>query len=407
MKDGGGKIELKDIRSSANVTQKFMSDLLGISLSYYRKMEKGERSVTPEMKAKIRNSFFKKRESSTVFVGTNDYTNVRFQTLNVKEVITRILGLNIENFHLNDYNRYQYPFYISYGHINVYYHDKDKKAGVLIEMSGQACREMEYEFEYNQKRRTWYDFFSDCFVYANQKAPDNPDFVKITRFDLALDEQYNPEEGNFDLFKVLTMAREGRWNGRKQNYSAVLGGRRTGNGMVNDGLTVYFGSKQTHLFFRFYEKDYERASQEMTSVEAIREMYGLRNRYEISMRKEISTDFIRRYIEEDFDLADEGVKIINDNLTFYDSEGNLDKEWYDMMGRMDAYHFTVHPEPPDLNRKYTWFERGGPASTELYLRKVEEITGENRLEEIMNEAELTEQQERFLEEFKMIRGVNG
>lgn len=45
--------------------------------------------------------------------------------------------------------------------------------------------------------------------------------------------------------------------------------------MINDGLTVYFGSKQTHLFFRFYEKDYERASQEMTSVEAIREMYGL------------------------------------------------------------------------------------------------------------------------------------
>ncbi|MDQ7190038.1 replication initiation factor domain-containing protein, partial [Lactococcus lactis] len=111
-----------------------------------------------------------------------------------------------------------------------------------------------------------------------------------------------------------------------------LGGRRTKEGMINDGLTVYFGSKQTHLFFRFYEKDYERASQEMTSVEAIREMYGLRNRYEISMRKEISTDFIKRYIEQDFDLADEGVKIINDNLTFYDKEGNLDSEWYDMMG---------------------------------------------------------------------------
>ncbi|MCY7264619.1 replication initiation factor domain-containing protein, partial [Pseudomonas protegens] len=91
-------------------------------------------------------------------------------------------------------------------------------------------------------------------------------------------------EGNFDLFKLLTSAREGRWNGRKQNYSVVLGGRRTKEGMINDGLTVYFGSKQTHLFFRFYEKDYERASQEMASVEAIREMYGLRNRYEISMR---------------------------------------------------------------------------------------------------------------------------
>ncbi|WP_274609621.1 helix-turn-helix domain-containing protein, partial [Lactococcus lactis] len=41
-------IDLKDIRSSANVTQQFMCDLLGISLSYYRKMEKGERAVTSE-----------------------------------------------------------------------------------------------------------------------------------------------------------------------------------------------------------------------------------------------------------------------------------------------------------------------------------------------------------------------
>ncbi|MFG7388365.1 helix-turn-helix domain-containing protein [Lactococcus lactis] len=45
-------IDLKDIRSSANVTQQFMCDLLGISLSYYRKMEKGERAVTSEMEEK-------------------------------------------------------------------------------------------------------------------------------------------------------------------------------------------------------------------------------------------------------------------------------------------------------------------------------------------------------------------
>lgn len=61
-------------------------------------------------KKKIRHSFFKKRESSTVFVGTNDYTNIRFQTLNVREVVSKILGLNVENFQLNEYNRYQYPF---------------------------------------------------------------------------------------------------------------------------------------------------------------------------------------------------------------------------------------------------------------------------------------------------------
>ncbi|KSU26033.1 transcriptional regulator Cro/CI family [Lactococcus lactis subsp. lactis] len=41
------------------------------------------------------------------------------------------------------------------------------------------------------------------------------------------------------------------------------------------------------------------------------------------------------------------------------------------------------------------------------LKKAEELTGESRLEEIFNEAELTERQEKFLKEFRMIRGANG
>lgn len=43
------------------------------------------------------------------------------------------------------------------------------------------------------------------------------------------------------------------------------------------------------------------------------------------MCKEISNNFIISYVEEDFDFVDKG-GIINDNLTFGDSEGNLDKE---------------------------------------------------------------------------------
>ncbi|WP_311133964.1 helix-turn-helix domain-containing protein, partial [Lactococcus lactis] len=48
-------IELKDIRSSANVTQQFMADLLGISLVYYRKMENGDRPLSKQFEEKIRN----------------------------------------------------------------------------------------------------------------------------------------------------------------------------------------------------------------------------------------------------------------------------------------------------------------------------------------------------------------
>ncbi len=47
-------------------------------------------------------------------------------------------------------------------------------------------------------------------------------------------------------------------------------------------------------------------------------------------------------------------------------------------GSNGCLSFTVRPEAPDLNRKYTWFERGGPVSTYLLLKKAEELTGESR-----------------------------
>ena len=400
----GKQIDVKDVRTGAHVTQQFMADILGISLSYYRKIEKGEKALTLDIEEKIKAAFYKPLDSRYKLVATIDYVNIRFQTLNVKEVIQEVLGLKIENFHLNDFKRYKYPFFLNYGHINVYYHDKDPKAGVLIEMSGQACRELEYDFEFHQGKKTWYDFFKNAIDYALRKAPDNENFMKVTRFDLALDELYNEKEGNFDLFQLLSAAREGRWNGRKKSYAAILGGRRTGEGLINDGLSLYFGSKRTHLFFRFYEKDYERAEQEKTSVEAIRDLYGLKNRYEIIMRKAISNAFVRDFVETNFNLAEEGVKIINDNLTFYDSEGGLYMDWYKLMGTMNATHFTVQPEAPDVNRIFHWFENGGPASTYLLLSKYDEIVGDSRLQEIIASAEITERNERILEQLELLRG---
>ncbi|WP_348821055.1 replication initiation factor domain-containing protein [Lactococcus garvieae] len=397
-------MDVKSVRKGAHVTQQFMSDVLGISLSYYRKIEKGIKPLTPELKEKIKMAFFKRFDSHYKIIATIDYVNIRFQTLNVNQVIKEVLGLKIENFHLNDMKRYNYPFFLNYGHINVYYHDKDPKAGVLIEMSGQACRELEYEFEYHQKKKTWYDFFSNAIDYGLRKAPENENFVKVTRFDLALDEQYNEKEGNFDLFSLLSAARDGRWNGRKKSYAAILGGRRTAEGLVNDGLSLYFGSKRTHLFFRFYEKDYERAEQEKVSVESVRDLYGLKNRYEIVMRKEISNAFVERFVNENFNFAEEGVKLINDNLTFYDKEGNLDMDWYKLMGTMNAYHFTVQPEEPDVNSMFHWFENGGPASTYLLLSKYDEMMGDSRLQEIIESAEITERNEKILEQLELIKG---
>jgi hypothetical protein len=136
----------------------------------------------------------------------------------------------------------------------------------------------------------------------------------------------------------------------------------------------------------------------------VRDLYGLKNRYEIVMRKEISNAFVERFVNENFNFAEEGVKLINDNLTFYDKEGNLDTDWYKLMGTMNAYHVTEQPEEPDVNSMFHWFENGGPASTYLLLSKYVEMMGDSRLQEIIESAEITERNEKILEQLELIKG---
>ncbi len=141
-----------------------------------------------------------------------------------------------------------------------------------------------------------------------------------------------------------------------------------------------------------------------TSSSYVRDFYGLKNRYEIVMRKEISNAFVERFVNENFNFAEEGVKLINDNLTFYDKEGNLDTDWYKLMGTMNAYHVTVQPEEPDVNSMFHWFENGGLASTYLLLSKYDEMMGDSRLQEIIESAEITERNEKILEQLELIKG---
>ncbi|EQC95097.1 hypothetical protein LLT3_14670 [Lactococcus cremoris subsp. cremoris TIFN3] len=55
---------------------------------------------------------------------------------------------------------------------------------------------------------------------------------------------------------------------------------------TNKGSTLYFGSRQSSLFFRFYEKDWEQAQARGVSVDEIHQTDGFKNRFEIVLRKE-------------------------------------------------------------------------------------------------------------------------
>ena len=50
---------------------------------------------------------------------------------------------------------------------------------------------------------------------------------------------------------------------------------------ANHGLSLYFGSRQSQLYFNFYEKRYEIARMENISLEESLEIFGIWNRYEL------------------------------------------------------------------------------------------------------------------------------
>jgi phage replication initiation protein len=359
-------MNLKEIRTNMGFSLRIMAKVLGLTKNTYVKLEKGTRKISPALEEKVRQTFFFKKKEQTVLVASFDWISLHFRTTEVEEVVTELLHLPLNEFSQEDYARYQYPLLYRYGAINLYADPKDAGHGVLIECGGVACRELEALLK--DDSREWYDLLNDCLLYeqilqtrlalsSSEETVEAKAFFNVTRLDIALDEFYS-EKGNFNLRQLFDRFHDGLVSTRKRSYSSQMGGKFTKEGLYNDGLTLYLGSPQSTPYFRFYEKDAERAKAMATSIETIHDLYGFKNRYEIVLRSEKADHFIRRYVLEYFDIAQQAVNIINANLVvFSDFEGHLDEDWYALMNSMEAYHFETKPKTMDVTRTWTWAEK--------------------------------------------------
>jgi phage replication initiation protein len=302
-------------------------------------------------------------------------------------VIRQVLKMNLSDFILEDYTRYHYPQYFRYGAMNLYVDTQNEKQGVLLELSGSGCRELELVLE--EQGRDWYDLLRDCIQYDEmlKERFDSGDseayeksYFNVTRLDIALDEFYS-EEGNYNLFDLFRHFQAGHVVSKKQSYSSRMGGEMGQAGVKKEGLTLYIGKPQSTPFFRFYEKDAERSAALGLSMDSIHELYGFKNRYEIILRGDKSNDFVRHFVSEQFEIAQKAVEIINDNLTvFSDFHGHLDEAWYDLMHSFKAYRFESHPKMFDMTRVWAWAETS-VFPTMASLKKDDEVLFYQFLEE--------------------------
>lgn len=392
--------ELGRIRRHLGFSMKEFAELFSVNVNTYKKMETGERAIQKDFKERFE-TFLNHRSKlpSSKLEAKIDYIRIRFKTTDYKTVIDKVLQLKDKPFYKEDRGRYAYKNFVSFSKINVYF-SEDRNMGTLIEMSGQACRAFEW-YMINEQERDWEKFLSSCYSYAlacTTTLQEADDFLKVTRFDIALDELYNPK-GNYDIVKL----KKKREKGLLRTKSDTFDYRDGKKGKKSKGKSLYFGSVNSPIVLNFYEKDLEQADKLDVPVEFIHSEYGFKNRYEVRLMSNYSNDFVRKWINEfdGYSLADKAVSIINDKIHVYKEikDGvSLDNEWYSLMGSYGSFQFQMHPKQYEVGiKEYRWYEQGGPASTRKFLLELEKIRGESRVENIDESIELSDEQKAMLE----------
>jgi phage replication initiation protein len=399
-------MDLLKVRKSFGLSQKDVSRIIGISTSYVSKIEKGERKLSLENEAKLVEYLNVKPQADvTVLI---DYLKIRLKTFQYENVVKKLLQMPLDKFNLGRGGGQGYPCRIEHGNIKVYYqiedseHEENIDMGVLVEMTGEGCRL--FEVFLKEQERTWIDFLRDCRLYAvratqiegeiDEEAVE--DYLNFTQFDIALDERYNTDY-NYDLFKLWTKVRNDQVKTLFKSFEPHEAFSPVRGIFQSKGLSLAFGKRGGTIAFEFYEKDKEQALKRELLVEDVREIFGFKNRYEIRLGHEKAKQVIYDYAFKNADLYELAVCIINTYLTVYDSDGDLDREWLDVLGSTKRYKFITEPKEISPERRRRWITR--QLLRELSIEyAVNKNTGIHFLMDSMRSYDFSEEDELRIEE---------
>ena len=101
-----------------------------------------------------------KEKVENPLVSMVDYIRVTFKTHDVDHIIENILHLNKDFMTEKPNGFYGYVGTFELDFIKVFYSSPGDNRGILVELSGQGCRQFESFLDWRKK--TWFDFFRDC-----------------------------------------------------------------------------------------------------------------------------------------------------------------------------------------------------------------------------------------------------
>ena len=213
-----------------------------MSREHVSRIENGKIKLTEEIKEQLTVALEKCNPDNPLEM-LFDYVRIRFPTMDVQHVIRDILRLNMDFMLHEDFGFYSYTEHYYIGDIFVLT-SQDEEKGVLLELKGKGCRQMESYLL--AQERSWYDFLMDCLV----------DGGVMKRLDLAI----NDKAGILDILELTQKCDHEECVSVFRSYKSYASGeliKSHEQDKADMGHTLYIGSLKSEVYFCIYEKAQE------------------------------------------------------------------------------------------------------------------------------------------------------
>ena len=387
-------LNLKKFRQETGMSQKQFAEAIALPTRTYRSYESGERGLTIEKFRNLKEKLgFHKEYEENRLRARIDYVRISFPSLrDLESFCKNFLYCHLTEFTEQETRLMNYTHLWQRGNIWIFdFFDKieTKDFQACLQLSGQGCREMEVLLEH--KGVTWQTFFQNL-LYAYEDC-------RIKRLDIALDELYKGfgrEDEQIHLPELIERlyAKEIILKSLKK-WNVTGGGSFTNNEDMeaNHGLSIYFGSRQSQLYFNFYEKRYELAQQENISLEESLEIFGIWNRYEIRFSDQKAQGTIEEYVNG-VDLGEIARGVVNKEIQVYNGINQFgaykpDEKWQKLFGGVEPLTLSTKPQPYSFERTIRWLTHQVSNSLAL-VNEADKIMQTEYMKMIQNSGEITD-----------------
>lgn len=398
---------LKQFRRKTGLNQKDFASVVGMSQSMVSQYERGNRKLSVDTFVTMKKAFgYDEAEKERLRV-LIDYVRITFKSVRDLDFFcTMFLHCKFKDFRSVTSGLLNYNHVWQRGNIWIFdFADKFDTGNyqITLQMSGQGCRE--FECVLAKYDLTWFDFFKDLdFSYRAT--------MNVTRLDIAIDELYlgkGNENEQFELSDMIT-----KYYNQELYFEKLRRWNYIGGGSLNfedeqdrednrQGISLYFGSRQSELYFNFYEKRYERAKEDGISVEDALCVYDEWNRFEIRLAQKKANAVVQEYLQG-IDLGEIARGLINANFDVYDGQNEwgaylADKKWQNLFGGSLPLVLSTKPEPYSIEKTIKWLSQQVAPSLAL-VSEYDKITQEDYLAMILNSGEITERGQQMLDDIK-------